>query len=94
MILYHGSSLEIPAPDLTHSRPNVDFGRGLLKCGSAIVPFLDNFPRNRLYQLMTTRPSEMSAAEGTGPGCSGVPAPWGGDRASRRSKRNTSAPRS
>ena len=28
MILYHGSSLEIPAPDLTHSRPNVDFGRG------------------------------------------------------------------
>ena len=41
---------------------NVDFGRGLLKCGSAIVPFLDNFPRNRLYQLMTTRPSEMSAA--------------------------------
>ena len=28
MILYHGSSLEIPAPDLTHSRPNVDIGRG------------------------------------------------------------------
>lgn len=28
MILYHGSSLEIPSPDLTHSRPNVDFGRG------------------------------------------------------------------
>lgn len=28
MILYHGSSLEIPTPDLTHSRPNVDFGRG------------------------------------------------------------------
>lgn len=28
MILYHGSSLEIQTPDLTHSRPNVDFGRG------------------------------------------------------------------
>jgi hypothetical protein len=28
MILYHGSFLEISAPDLTHSRPNVDFGRG------------------------------------------------------------------
>ena len=41
---------------------NVDFGRGLLKCGSAIVPFLDNFPKNRLYHLMTTRPSEVGAA--------------------------------
>ena len=41
---------------------NVDAGRGRIKCGSAIVPFMDNFPRNRLYQLMTTRPSEMSAA--------------------------------
>ena len=28
MILYHGSSLEIAKPDLVHSRPNVDFGRG------------------------------------------------------------------
>lgn len=28
MILYHGSYLEIPTPDLIHSRPNVDFGRG------------------------------------------------------------------
>lgn len=28
MILYHGSYLEIVEPDLTHSRPNVDFGRG------------------------------------------------------------------
>ena len=28
MILYHGSFLEIVKPDLTHSRPNVDFGRG------------------------------------------------------------------
>ncbi|MGI5948396.1 MAG: DUF3990 domain-containing protein [Lachnospiraceae bacterium] len=28
MILYHGSYLEIAVPDLVHSRPNVDFGRG------------------------------------------------------------------
>ncbi len=28
MILYHGSSVKIEKPDLIHSRPNVDFGRG------------------------------------------------------------------
>ena len=28
MILYHGSFLEIAKPDLVHSHPNVDFGRG------------------------------------------------------------------
>ncbi len=28
MILYHGSYLEISVPDLLHSRPNVDFGKG------------------------------------------------------------------
>ena len=28
MILYHGSSIEITKPDLMHSRPNVDFGKG------------------------------------------------------------------
>ena len=39
---------------------NVDFGRGLIKCGSAIVPFMDNFPKNRLYRLMTTKLSDMS----------------------------------
>ena len=41
---------------------NVDSGRGLIKCGSAIVPFMNSFPKNRLYQLMTTRPSEMAVA--------------------------------
>lgn len=30
MILYHGSFLEIAKPDLVHSCPNVDFGRGSL----------------------------------------------------------------
>ena len=41
---------------------NVDFGHGLIKCGGALVPFLDNFPRHtRLYQLMTTRPADGTA---------------------------------
>ena len=40
---------------------NVDFGRGLIKCGSAIVPFMDNFPRHtQLYKLMTTKPSDLT----------------------------------
>lgn len=30
MILYHGSFLVVPSPDLKYSRPNVDFGRGFL----------------------------------------------------------------
>ena len=38
---------------------NVGFGRGLLKCGHSIVPFVDNFPKNTLYQLMTTKPGEV-----------------------------------
>lgn len=38
---------------------NVDSGRGLIKCGSAIVPFVDTFPKHtQLYQLMTTKPSD------------------------------------
>ena len=28
MILYHGSYLAIEKPDLLHSRPNLDFGKG------------------------------------------------------------------
>lgn len=40
---------------------NVDFGHGLLKCGSAIVPFADNFPQHtRLFKLMTTRPKDIT----------------------------------
>ena len=41
---------------------NVDFGRGLVKCGSAIVPFMDNFPKNRLYRLMSTKLSEQGTS--------------------------------
>ena len=39
---------------------NVDSEKGLIKCGSTIVPFVNSFPKNtRLYKLMTTKPSEM-----------------------------------
>ena len=39
---------------------NVGFGKGLLKCGSSIVPFVDNFPKDtKLYQLMSTKPGEI-----------------------------------
>ena len=42
---------------------NVDAGRGLIKCGSAIVPFVNNFPKNtRLYKLMSTKFLESETA--------------------------------
>ena len=35
---------------------------GLVKCGSAIAPFADVFPKDTmLYKLMSTRPSENEA---------------------------------
>ncbi len=34
---------------------NADIGSGLMKVGSALVPFSDNFPHNTLYKLMTTK---------------------------------------
>ena len=38
---------------------NVDFGRGLIKCVSAIVPFLDVFPKHtQLYKLMSMKFSD------------------------------------
>jgi len=38
---------------------NTDAGNGLMKVGSSLVPFTDNFPRNTsLYRLMTTKPGE------------------------------------
>jgi hypothetical protein len=44
---------------------NADAGCGLIKYGSALVPFVNRFPQNTaLYQLMTTRPGEGKFAEG------------------------------
>ena len=38
---------------------NVEAGSGLIKYGSALMPFVNRFPKNtKLYQLMTTRPGE------------------------------------
>jgi len=38
---------------------NVEAGRGLMKVGSALVPFINKFPKDtRLYKLMTTKPGE------------------------------------
>ena len=44
---------------------NADAGCGLIKYGSALVPFVNRFPRStKLYQLMTTRPGEGSFSRG------------------------------
>lgn len=38
---------------------NADAGCGLIKYGSSLVPFVNQFPQNtRLYKLMTTKPGE------------------------------------
>ena len=38
---------------------NADAGCGLIKYGSALVPFINRFPKNtKLYQLMTIKPGE------------------------------------
>ena len=44
---------------------NADAGCGLIKYGSALVPFVNRFPKNtKLYELMTTRPGEGVFARG------------------------------
>ncbi|MDL2254295.1 conjugal transfer protein TraE [Ruminococcaceae bacterium OttesenSCG-928-I18] len=43
---------------VTHSNP----GEGLLIYGSVIIPFVDRFPKGEIYDLLTTRPSEVAAA--------------------------------
>ena len=40
---------------------NVDVGCGLIKVGSALVPFSNKFPKDTmLYKLMTTKPGESN----------------------------------
>lgn len=42
---------------------NVDAGRGLIKCGNAIMPFVNSFPKNtHLHRLMSTKFSENQAS--------------------------------
>jgi len=39
---------------------NVGAGHGLIKVGSSLVPFVNNFPKNtKLYKLMSTKPGEQ-----------------------------------
>ena len=52
--------LNISDQQLSHIT-NVEAGTGLIKCGSAIVPFEDRFPKDtKLYGLLTTKPSEQA----------------------------------
>ncbi len=41
---------------------NSNEGEGLLFYGNVIIPFVDRFPKNSLYKIMTTRPEETSEA--------------------------------
>ena len=44
---------------------NVEAGCGLIKYGSALVPFVNRFPKDtKLYELMTTKPGEGVFAKG------------------------------
>ena len=56
--------LNISAEQLSYIT-NADAGCGLIRYGSALVPFVNRFPKDtKLYQLMTTRPGEGSFALG------------------------------
>lgn len=37
---------------------DAEAGKGLIKVGSSLVPFVNRFPHNNLYKLMSTRPGE------------------------------------
>ena len=39
---------------------NSDSGQGLICCGGSIIPFRDKFPKNMLYNLMTTKLEEIT----------------------------------
>ena len=46
---------------------NVPPGKGLMFCGSVVIPFKDNFPKdNLLYKYLTTRPEELAQMNMTG----------------------------
>jgi len=40
---------------------NAEAGSGLIRYGSSLVPFVNKWPRGRLYKLMTTKPGEDAA---------------------------------
>lgn len=60
----HGVNIVAFTKDFNERTKN-DAGCGLIKYGSALVPFINRFPQNtKLYQLMTTRPGEGKFARG------------------------------
>ena len=52
-----GKLLNISEEQLSYIE-NAPVGSGLLKVGSSLVPFIDDYPKNKLYELMTTKPNE------------------------------------
>ena len=34
-------------------------GQGILKLGNSLIPFENEYPKNKTYQLLTTKPGEM-----------------------------------
>lgn len=48
---------------LTHVTSS-ESGSGLICCGGSIIPFVDKFPHNELYDLMTTKLEEVSDDSG------------------------------
>lgn len=57
MMLYHGSHLEIVKPDITHSRPKVDFGRGFYTTQTPSVrksQFVDLFSQSGGHKSIFT----------------------------------------
>ena len=59
-----GKLLNISSEQMSYIT-NADTGCGLIKYGSALVPFVNRFPKNtKLYELMTTKPGEGVFAKG------------------------------
>lgn len=52
------------SPEQMHYITNADQGNGLLRVGSSMIPFEDDFPKDTaLYRAMTTKPSETLPVE-------------------------------
>ena len=61
-----GKLLNISSEQMSYIT-NADAGCGLIKYGSALVPFVNRFPKNtKLYELMTTTPGEGVFSKGGG----------------------------
>ena len=40
---------------------NSQEGEGLLFYGNVIIPFIDHFPKNKIYKLLTSKMTEVAA---------------------------------